>query len=144
MVSVEKASPGGGEKCAALFRVMHGPHLPGNLVGSQEIIGIEPLNVITVAQGQGSVSGRGGALIVLGDDTDAVALELPRDRQRSIGGPIIDDDDLRAWPRLGQRRAECFGEPLLRVVRRDEDRHQSCHAGRLASISTYTARLISP
>jgi hypothetical protein len=95
--------------------------LSGNLIGPQQVVGIQPLDVISLAEGKGSVSRRGCTLIFLGDNTDRRGFELPRNSQCMIGGAVIYDDNLFALPRLLERGPERIREPFLRVIRRDEN-----------------------
>jgi hypothetical protein len=94
-------------------------NLAGNLVGGKEIIGIQPLNVITLAERERGISGSGGALVLLRDNADALGFKAARDRFGLVGGPIIYYDDFLPGPCLSHRRPERIGNPLLCVEGRN-------------------------
>lgn len=59
--------------------------LPGNFVGRQEIIGIQPLNVIALAERESLIPGCGSSLVLLSDHPNAFRCKLLRNRQSLIG-----------------------------------------------------------
>ena len=86
-----------------------------------QVIGIQPLNIISPAEGECFVSGSRGTLVFLCEHAHAVRFELSRNRLRSIRGTVINDDDLLSIPRLRYRRVERVSDPLLGVKRRNKN-----------------------
>lgn len=63
--------------------------LKGNLVGSYQVIGTQPLNTITTAVRK-SIPRSGVTAVLLGDDAHPISLELSRYGQSTIRGAIVD------------------------------------------------------
>src|SRR3989441_8089944 len=74
--AIHEPSPRGRKQRAVASTLVHGRHLSRHLVGCQEIIRIQPLDVITLAESESGISGRGRALIVLGNDGHALRSKL--------------------------------------------------------------------
>ena len=75
-----------------------GFHLRGRLVRSHQVIRVQPLNVISLAHGEGVVPSCRCTLILLRHNFDLIRLKLPRDRQCLILRAIVYDDDLFVAP----------------------------------------------
>src|ERR1700687_1717420 len=121
MTSVPEFPPCRGCERPFASALVHYLHLPLDLVRSQKIICIQPLNIISVAKREGLVSGRGSSLILLRYYSDGVRFPLSRNRKRFISGAIIDDYNLLPSPCLRDRRADCVRNPFLRIESRDEN-----------------------
>ena len=67
------------------------------------------------------ISSAGSTLVRLCDNTKTVGFKLAGNRQRAIGGSVINDDDLLPRPRLGDRRLKRLSDPFLRVEGGDEN-----------------------
>lgn len=78
-------------------------HLVLDLVRGKQVVGIEPLNIIALAQCKCSVPGGRCALVRLCRCVDPLGLKLPSDSQRTISRTIIDQDDLFVRPGLRKR-----------------------------------------
>jgi hypothetical protein len=96
-------------------------HLPRNLVSSQKIIGIQPLNLVSLTERKSLVSGCCSTLVFLGEGAYRPRLEHSRDLERLIGGAIINNDDFLWLPRLRNRRAKRVRDPLLDIEGRNEN-----------------------
>src|SRR5438552_1711569 len=104
-------------------------HLSGDLIRGQNIIGIQPLNVVSMAQGEGFVSGCGSALVGLRGNADAMRFEAPGNGQRFIGGTIVHDDDFLASPRRDIEGAKVLDNQSLTINRRKKIEYKRFHAG---------------
>jgi hypothetical protein len=67
------------------------------------IIGIQPLDIVALADRKGLVSGRCCALVGLGDDGYLLGGKPTSNGQRLIPRAIVNDDDLFPWPCLAHR-----------------------------------------
>lgn len=73
-------------------------HLDGDLFGNQKIVRIRPLNIISVAQGKGPISGSRSSLVLLHFYTHRFRRKSSRNREGSIGRSVIDNNN----PLFGQ------------------------------------------
>ena len=78
-------------------------HLFHDLVRSKKVISVEPLDVRSLREFQGLVSGRCCARVRLAYNLDGSALKGTRDIQRAILGSIINHYDFDLRPSLGKR-----------------------------------------
>jgi hypothetical protein len=111
--------------------LFHCFHLPRDLVNAQRVIGVQPLDVVTLTQRERRIPGSGGALIRLAEYAHIRRFVSLRDRERCVRGAVIDDDDFLARPGLAHSRLQCLAEPALVVVSRNEDRYERLHFNRL-------------
>src|SRR6266852_8984608 len=101
--AVQEVSPRRGEEYSRACATIHRVHLASDFVGRQEIIGIQPLDIIALADRKGVVSGRRRTLVGLSDNRYALGGKSTSNRERLITGPVINDDDLFLWPALSHR-----------------------------------------
>jgi hypothetical protein len=94
-----------------------------DFVWRQEIISIEPLNVISLAKLKGFIPGCGSTLVFLRDDGKIPGSELSSNCQRLVRRAIIDDDDFFPRPGLCQRGSNRVNDPSLGVICRYQNRN---------------------
>jgi hypothetical protein len=97
--------------------------LAGNLIWAEQVIRIQPLDVITATSYKGIISGGSGALICLRKYPHYVRFKGPRHGQGLILGAVIDDNNFLSIPRLRYCRPKRVSKPPLSVVCRDKDRY---------------------
>src|SRR5262249_51187810 len=100
------------------------PHLALNLFWIEQIVGIEPLDVITFAQGKQCVARRGSALILPRDNFHATRLELPGHRQGIVNGAVVHHYKLFERPCLRKRRPNRVRERWRGVVSWNQNRNE--------------------
>src|SRR5436309_15746964 len=127
-MTIEKFTPRTGEKQARILLVER-RHLIGNFVGRQKIVGVQPLDVVSTAEGKGPISSGRGALILLGDDRYAARFELASNRQGFVNRSIVDDNDFGWRPGLAQSGFNRLGDPPVRVEGWDKYRYEWFHRG---------------
>src|SRR5438270_562801 len=102
-MSTSESSKSGSKDCPPVLTLLHHRHLPRNFVRGQAVVGVQPLNVLSAAQRERLIPGRGSALVLLSDDANRVRLKLFCDVQRMIRGPVVHDDNLYWLPSLRKR-----------------------------------------
>jgi hypothetical protein len=116
--SVHEASPTGGEDCPRA-----GPsgedHLLLDLVRGEQVIRVQPLDLIARAVREGGIPRGGGATVFLTHYAHAASGEFLGDSQRAVFGAVVNDHDLRVRPCLSDRGLQRQGNPLFGVVRRN-------------------------
>src|ERR1700691_5342934 len=100
MDPVGERPPRGRKKCTRTFPRADHFHLPGYLVRCQQIVCIQPLNVVSLAERKRLIPGCGSALVLLAENPNRFGFKLARYLQRLIRGTVINDDDLLWFPRL--------------------------------------------
>ena len=73
-------------------------HLLRDLVGTKEIIGVQPLDILPLADRVRVVSRRRSSLILLSHYLDLARCEPPSDGQRVVARTVIHDDDFLVGP----------------------------------------------
>ena len=96
-------------------------YLLADLVGAQEIVGIEVLKEISLCLAQRGVSSRGSAAIVLAQDFHICALVAFGDGVSLIVRAVIDDDDFRIGPGLIHGGLQRGAHKALGIVGWNED-----------------------
>jgi len=77
--------------------------LAGDFIGRQEVIDIQPLDVVAVAGRKRAVPGRRRPLVRLSYDGEASGGKPTSYRERAITGTVIDNDDFFPRPGLSHR-----------------------------------------
>src|SRR5262249_48508085 len=121
MGSITEKGPRRREKDLPVLNPAERRKLPFNLVGSQEVIGLQPLDVIPLAEPKGMIARRRSASVFFADDRNPFRGKSPGHFGRSIRRPIINNDNLLAMPGLRDRGLYRAGDPLLSVICGDEN-----------------------
>ena len=125
--AVHKVRPRRRSEYSIVRTLLGNCHLFHDLVGGEKVIGIEPLDVIALAVREGGVSRRGAPLVSLAHDANMLGLIATCQCESTVVRSVVDNDNLLARPRLGQRRFNGVHNPLLGVIGGNEDRHEWLH-----------------
>ncbi len=106
-------------------RLLHNRQLPLQLVGFEQVIGIQELDHFPAAGLEARVSCRASSLVRQGQAAHAVA-EGSDHLQTAIGRPVVRDDDLDRGVRLRQGAPYRVAHEVLAVVAGDDDADEGC------------------
>jgi hypothetical protein len=128
--SVDEVCPGTGKKRPPALTILDHSHLAFDLVGCQEIISIQPLDIVSLTEGESCVPRGGGALVRLADDENGFRAELIRDPQGLIARTVVHHNDLSLRPSLRNGGLDRICYPLLGIVGGNKYRYERLHRER--------------
>ena len=94
------------------------------LPGQPRVVAVEERHELAAGFGEGPVTGRRHARVVLPHVAHPVVGESGKGRRGVVGGAVVDDDDLEPGPRLGERRSNGRDDERRTVVRGHDDAHE--------------------
>src|SRR5215475_10956930 len=103
VVAVLESSEGRGEQDPFVAPIRYCFHLQINFVGSQKIISVEPLDVVSMSKRKSLISGGCSALVALSHHTQVSRFKLSGNGQSLVSGAVINNDNLLRFPRLFNR-----------------------------------------
>src|SRR6185369_3709957 len=120
--AIPKPSPRRRKQHSIACSSLHCLHLACDLIRGQKVVSIEPLDKIALSARKQVVPCRSRTLVSLRNDRNLLRSKCARNAERTVPRSIIYNNDLFVGPGLVQSRLDCLGNPLLRVISRDEDR----------------------
>src|SRR4051794_17371959 len=129
MWAMRESRPRAGKKDAPVVQSQGSFHLALDFVFAEQVVRIQPLNVVAAAESECSVARGGCASIGLRNNSYSLRLKLARGLKRVVGRSIIDHNDFDITPGLSKGRAKALTNPTRSVIswdkNRDERRHPS-------------------